>query len=296
MAFTLYVRVYPLHRYEHSKELKEETRKISLTAINFEDQTYQVRDPRASTFTGKVENEKAFNNHVDGIVKALRDNPKIRIPHIEVIEEPSKHGKYVIIDGFHRYAAYKKINKQSKGARYKQLTIRVLSLEQANKRYFTVNSEHKGRPLTSDQLVERQWQQFLMLMRDEPSISKKQTVERIGIKISTVGKWRMEKLLFEEKGFFKHSSRVPKNKITGFPVLRLCRDELKEQSFNFHHDSNGLLSDRDKESLRSILRKALPSDDPELLLKFISHYWGNDPRHVDYDISIDELEKEYDAF
>lgn len=272
-----------------------ETRRISLSSINAEDKRYQVRDPRTGTFGERLDQEKSSRRHIQGIVRALKDNPKKRIELIEVIEDPNKAGQYIIVDGFHRYGAYRQINEQSKGEKLKQIRVNVhldgVSLERA----LSINTEHTALPLTNSQRIELQWQQFLDLMHKDVTPSIKETSEILGIQTSTVSNWRKLKKQFEGEGFFGKRSSVDKHPITGFPMLSPSRKALKKgDERSTTEETEGSLTEADKETAQLILKKAKTSNEPDKLSKFILHYWGNPIEAVDFDVNVDELDDEYD--
>ncbi|WP_240206604.1 hypothetical protein [Vibrio sp. CyArs1] len=270
------------------------TIRISLSAINPEDKRYQVRDPRASTFGEKVDQEKTSRRHIKAIVKALTDDPNLRIELIEVVEDPNKTGQYIIVDGFHRYAAFSQINTKSKGKLRKQIRVKVHTEGVPIERALSINTEHNALPLTSSQRVELQWQQFLVynLQEDKPSI--KQTAELLGVQTSTVSNWRKLHKEFESEGFFEKGHNVAKSSLTGYPMLKPSRDELKRCSdFTTVDETDGGLLDADKELALEILKKARASKEPDKLYTFIQHYWGNSIEHIDLDISLEELETDF---
>ncbi|WP_105258110.1 ParB N-terminal domain-containing protein [Pseudoalteromonas sp. T1lg88] len=274
-----------------------ETIRININSINANDERYQVRDPRAGTYGEKVGEELGSKAHIKNIVKALKDNPKKRITPIEVTTDPSNEGKYIIVDGFHRYAAFKQINKDSKGARYQQLRC-VFSEDVPIEKALSINTEHTAKSLTANQRTELQWQRFLALMDSNPEVSIKQTSEKIGVVTSTVEKWRKERREFMEKGFFKPTSSVGKNEVTRYPILRLARQELIKDSFGDDiPETEGQLCDTDKELLATILKVANKAKEPDKLLRAVESYWGSNHKLVDYDADFSETdENKYEGF
>ena len=144
-----------------------ESRKITLSAINAEDKRYQVRDPRTATHGEKINQERTSKDHIKGIIKTLSDNKRARLAPIEVIEDPNNRDQYIIVDGFHRYAAYSKIKERTKGGRYKQITVKVYTEGVPLERALTINTEHNALQLTNSQRDELKWQQFLNLMQQD---------------------------------------------------------------------------------------------------------------------------------
>lgn len=270
-----------------------ETRRITLSSINADDKRYQVRDPRTSPYGERIDQEKASRRHIQTIVKALNDNPKKRIEPIEVVEDPKKYGQYIIVDGFHRYGAYRQIFKNTKGKRFKQIRVKVHTEGVTLDRALSINTEHTALSLTSSQRTELQWQQFLNLMSQDNPPSIKKTSEILGIQTSTVSNWRKLKNKFEEAGFFDKKSNVDKNPITGFPMLRPSREALKRDEWSsVDEETTGALTEDDKATARQILEKAKCANEPDKLAKFIRLYLGEPLNAIDFDISIDELEQE----
>lgn len=274
-----------------------ETIRININSINGNDERYQVRDPRAGTYGEKVGEELSSKGHIKSMVKALTDNPKLRLPKIEVTTDPSDKSKYIIVDGFHRYAAFKQINKESKGARYQQLRCTFLK-DVPVERALSINTEHTAKSLTASQRTELQWQKFLALMDNNPKVSIKQTAEIIGVATSTVSDWRKDREECIEKGFFKPISSVGKNEVTGYPIRRLARQELLKDSFgDYALEAEGQLYDADKELLATILKVAKKAKEPDKLLRAVESYWGSNHKLVDYDADFSETdESEYEGF
>lgn len=270
-----------------------ETRRITLASINADDKRYQVRDPRTATYGERIDQEKSSRRHIQSIVKALTDKPKKRIEPIEVIEDASKAGQYIIVDGFHRHAAFSELYKQSKGKRFKQLRVNVHTEDVTLARALSINTEHTALPLTNNQRIELQWQQFLDLMNRDDIPSKQETSKLIGVTESTVGNWRRLKKQFEEAGLFGKKSNVDKHPITGFPMLRPSREALKRDEWSsVDEETTGALTEDDKATARQILEKAKCANEPDKLAKFIRLYLGEPLNAIDFDISIDELEQE----
>ena len=268
------------------------TIRISINSINSEDKRYQVRDPRASTWGMRVHDKRSSEEHIKGLVRDLRSNPKLNIEPIEVTTDPKDNSKYIIVDGFHRYAAFKQINKETKGARLKQ--IRCVFTENVSlKRALSINTEHKAKGLNVDQRTELDWQNFLQLMVTNPKVSIAETAESIGISESTVSNWRKERKTFIEKGYFEPNGAVEKNLVTGFPILKQARDELRKC---FYEDSQteteGQLCEVDKELLQSILKVVSKAKEPNKLKRAVDLFWGEKHNLVDYDVDLDE----YDDF
>lgn len=272
-----------------------ETRRITLSSINAKDTRYQVRDPRTAGYGEREEQKRNSHRHIQSIVKAITDNPKIRIKPIEVVEDPNKMGQYIIVDGFHRHSAYTKIYEKTKGKRFKQIRVNVHTEGVSRDRALSINTEHTTLSLTSNQRIELQWQQFLDLMNQENKPSKKQTSKLIGITESTVGNWRKLKKQFEEAGFFKKNSTVDKHPITGYPMLRPSREELKKDEWSIVEDDNeGELTENDKALASMILKKFQTADEKGKLRDFLKYYLGEPLGAVDFDIDVDTLDNEYD--
>lgn len=271
-----------------------ETRRITLASINADDKRYQVRDPRTATYGERIDQEKSSRRHIQSIVKALTDNPKKRIEPIEVIEDASKAGQYIIVDGFHRYGAFSELYKQSKGKRFKQLRVNVHTEDVPLARALSINTEHTALPLTNSQRIELQWQQFLDLMNRDDIPSKQETSKLIGVTESTVGNWRRLKKQFEEAGLFDKKSNVDKHPITGFPMLRPSREALKrDEWYTVEEETTGALTEDDKAIAAAILRKALTANEPDKLRDFLSHYLGEPLAIVDFDVNVADLEYDF---
>jgi len=114
------------------------------------------------------------------------DNPEGKLETIEVTYDPNNEGKYIIVDGFHRFAAYKEVNKRTK--RFKQIRVKVLE-EVTVEKALSINAENTTKPLTASQETEIQWQKFLVLMQQQPDISTKNTAKEIGVTPNTVTNW-----------------------------------------------------------------------------------------------------------
>lgn len=274
-----------------------ETIRINLNSINANDTRYQVRDPRIGTYTDKISEERSTKEHIKSIVKALKDDPRKRITQIEVTTDPNNDSKYIIVDGFHRYAAFRQINKETKGARYQQLRCKFLK-EVPLDRALSINTEHTAKSLTASQRTELQWQKFLTLMDSNPKVSIKQTAELIGVVTSTVEKWRKERKEFFEKGFFNSGSTVGKNEVTGYPIQRLARQELIKDNFgDYMPETEGQLYDADKELLATILKAANKAKEPDKLQRAIQWNWGVNHKLVDYEADYSDTdESKYEGF
>lgn len=271
-----------------------ETRRISLSAINGDDKRYQIRESEGATRGEKHNQENASKNHINAIVKALIDNPKLYIKRIEVIVDPNDENKYIIVDGFHRYAAFSKVFKRSKGKRYKQLRVDVLTQGVSAERYLSINTEHQGLPLTAKQRTEQQWQEFVSLHTADLIPSIDETSKRLGISTSTVSNWRSELKKFKDKGFFNVKSGIPLSPL-GFPKLEPCREALKKDSYHCEYEDRETLTEKDKELLEVILKQALKADNPDNLKAFVDQFWRENPKHVPYDMPISNLEpSDYD--
>jgi ParB-like chromosome segregation protein Spo0J len=270
------------------------TIRISINSINPEDKRYQVRDPRASTWGMKVHDKRSSEEHIKRLVRDLRNDLKLKVAPIEVTRDPKDDSKYIIVDGFHRYAAFKKINKETRGGRFKQIRC-VFTENVPLERALSINTEHKAKGLNVDQMTELDWQNFLQLMVTDPSISIAETAKKIGVSKSTVSNWRKERKIFIENGYFEPTSRVEKNLITGFPILKQARDELRK---DFYEDSDtetqGQLCESDKELLQTILKAVNKAKEPNKLKRGVDLFWGEKHNLVDYDANLDE--SEYDEF
>ena len=261
--------------------------RVSLSSINSEDKRYQNRKLEVLSYGDKGNQEKQSSDQIKSIQKQLQVNPRA-IKKIEVVEEASSKGKYIIFSGFHRFSAYALENKRTNGKSFKQIWVNVISKEEAQERYLQLNSEHKGLILLPAQKVEQDWQKFL---NDEVQVlSKKQQAETLQVPESTIGNWRRELKEFKEAGFFDVGSSIKRDSITGKPHLKACRDALRtyddeQASLN----SKSPLSDDDKERLKSILNKDMRSKEPDKLLHFINHYWGEPVSRVNFDALPDDL-------
>ncbi|HCH1216500.1 hypothetical protein P7M36_10120 [Vibrio parahaemolyticus] len=274
-----------------------ETKRITLSSINGEDKRYQVREIEGATYGEKVSQADATKNHINLIVKALKDNPKLRIEPIKVVEDSNNQGTYLIVDGFHRYNAYLKINKHSKGKRYKQLRVEVYTNGVPPEDYLAINAEHQALPLTAKQRTEQQWQAFLHLKDTEPTLSIKETSERLGVATSTVSNWRRVTKEFEAKGFFEAKSGITQSPL-GYPFLAACKAKIQAEErggYADHVDEDSeALTEKDKELLETILKQVVKADNPEHLKAFADYFWGSNPKHVPYDLTLAELESEDD--
>ncbi|MCG9702402.1 hypothetical protein L1D19_20220 [Vibrio natriegens] len=262
-----------------------ETRRITLSSINGDDKRYQIRESEGASWGEKTSQADASKNHINAIVKALTDNPKLRIPRIEVVEDPSNADQYIIVDGFHRYNAFCKIFKRSKGKRYKQLRVEVHTQGVSAERYLSINTEHHALPLTAKQRTEQQWQEFLSLQTTELTLSIEQTSERIGLATSTISNWRSEAKKYKSKGFFNTRSGIAQSPL-GFPVLAACRDALKEESYAEGYEDRDTLTEKDKGLLEAILKQALKADNPDHLKAFVDQFWRENPKLVPYDMPV----------
>lgn len=272
-----------------------ESRKITLSAINAKDKRYQVRDPRTATHGEKINQERTSKEHIKGIIKTLSDNKRARLAPIEVIEDPNNRDQYIIVDGFHRYAAYSKIKERTKGARYKQITVKVYTEGVPLERALTINTEHNALQLTNSQRDELKWQQFLKLMQRDKEPSKKETVKILGLAESTIGTWRKLRRQIIEAGFFKNGSNVPKHPITKLPMLKPSRDELKEWNESSMpeepEENEAALAEEDQETVHEILKKANKAMEPEKLGMFIRYFLGKPLNEIDLTMSGKELEE-----
>ena len=263
------------------------TIRISINSINVKNQSYQVRDHRALTHGMKIHEQRSSEEHIKTIVRELRDNPKLKIKPIEVTTDPDDDSKYIIVDGFHRYAAFRKINKETKGQRFKQIRCKFTK-DVSLKRALSINTEHKSKGLNEGQRTELRWQRFLHLMTTNPDVSIAQTVETIGIGKATVSNWRKERKTYIEEGFFKEKSVVAKNAITGFPILKQARDELKRGVLeDSETETDGQLCEADKVVLQTILKAVKKAKEPEKLKRLADIFWGENPNYVDYDFAPD---------
>ncbi|WP_160062125.1 hypothetical protein [Psychromonas sp. L1A2] len=272
-----------------------ESRKIALSAINAEDKRYQVRDPRTAPYGEKENQDRASKDHIKGIIKTLSDNKRARLAPIEVIEDLNNKEQYIIVDGFHRYAAYSKIKERTKGGRYKQITVKVYTEGVPLERALTINTEHNALQLTNSQRDELKWQQFLNLMQRDKEPSKKETVKILGLAESTIGTWRKLRRQIIEAGFFKNGSNVSKHPITNLPMLKPSRDELKKHTdWTMPEDSEeteGALAEEDQETAYEILKKANKAIESGKLGMFITHFWGKPVDEVDLTMSSEDLNK-----
>ena len=266
-----------------------ETKRITISSINGEDKRYQIRETEGATHGEKVSQAQASKNHIKAIIKALKDNPRLRLPNIEVVEDPSNPKQYIIVDGFHRYNAYSHIFKRSKGKRYKQIKVTVHTQGVSVERYLSINTEHHALSLTANQRTEQQWLEFLSLQTTEPTLSIKQTSERLGLATSTISNWRKEAKEYKDKGFFNSRSGIAQSPI-GFPFLAACRAAIKEESSIGIYEDRETLTEKDKELLEAILKQALKADNPDNLKAFVDQFWRENPKHVPYDMPVADLD------
>ena len=263
------------------------TIRISINSINVNNQSYQVRDHRALTHGMKIHEQRSSEEHIKTIVRELRNNPKLKIKPIEVTTDPDDDSSYIIVDGFHRYAAFMKINKETKGKRFKQIRCKFTK-DVPLKRALSINTEHKSKGLNEGQKTELRWQRFLHLMTTNPDVSIAQTAETIGISTATVSNWRKERKTYIEEGFFKGKSAVAKNAITGIPILKHARDELNRRVLeDSEAETDGQLCEADKEILQTILKAVNKAKEPEKLKRMTDLFWGENHNHVDYDLAPD---------
>lgn len=259
------------------------TIRINVNKINAEDQRYQVRDPRTSTFGMKVHEKRSSEEHIKRLVRDLKNTPKLKVEPIEVTTDPNDDSKYIIVDGYHRFTAFKQINKETKGARFKQIRCKFtknVSIERA----LSINTEHKAKGLTADQSTELDWQKFLQLMVTTPDLSIAKTADLIGISKSTVSNWRKDRKTFTEAGYFNKRSPVAKNGATGFPILKQARDEVKKSFYeSAESETEGQLCEADKKALQTILKTVNKAKEPEKLKRMADLFWGENHNYVDYD-------------
>lgn len=259
------------------------SKRVTLSAIDDSNKRYQVRDDRAGTFNDRTLNNSNSQRQIKTLINKYREGKKV--DKIEVVEEPVGSGKYIIFHGFHRYAAMTKINKKDKGTRFKQITVHVVSKENADNNVFELNREHNAIPLAPSHTTEADWQKFLQADSETPRPSKAQIHAQADIPKSTIGKWRREKKQFEEAGFFRTNSGIEKNEVTGFPLLKPSRDALRrledERALNDESEASEGLNETDQKALADILKLALKSKDQDKLLDYINYYWGENPSYID---------------
>lgn len=266
--------------------------RISLSSINDSDQRYQNRDTRTGTYGEAISERLSSKSHIKKLVKSLMDNPEGKLETIEVTYDPNNEGKYIIVDGFHRFAAYKEVNKRTK--RFKQIRVKVLE-EVTVEKALSINAENTTKPLTASQETEIQWQKFLVLMQQQPDISTKNTAKEIGVTPNTVTNWRRDRKAFIEAGYFEQRSHVAKSMVTGFPILKQARNELKKATYTDPEiETQGQLCEADKALLQTILKAVKKAKEPDKLKRGAELFWGENPNYVDYDINLDP--DDYDNF
>ncbi|WP_257292003.1 ParB/Srx family N-terminal domain-containing protein, partial [Endozoicomonas sp. ONNA1] len=157
-----------------------------------------------------------------------------RLPPIDVVK--GEKGKYVIVDGWHRFKAQKKLERP-------RISVNVLenvSLEH----YFNLNSEHKGRPLTSAQTEELKWQKFLVKTLKENSKPKNSELAgELGIAVRTLQSWR--RLLKDSQNGNAWEDTIERNEITGYPIKKALSQALKYGETEFTPE-NGLSKEEEK--------------------------------------------------
>lgn len=270
-----------------NETLQLPNKRISLSSINDTNQRYQNRDIRTGTYGEMMSERQSSKAHVKSLVKKLLDAPNGSLDTIEVTYDPEDNQKYIIVDGFHRFAAYKEVNKKTNGERFRQIRVKVLD-EVSVEKALSINAENRTKPLTASQQTEVQWQKFLVLMQNQPSISTKETANAIGVTPNTVTNWRRDRRAFIEAGFFSKSSDVAKYEVTGFPILKQARDELRKSRFEDPEpESNGQLCEADKKLLQVILKSVNKAKEPDKLKRVADLFWGENYNHVDYDIDPD---------
>ncbi|WP_137167555.1 ParB N-terminal domain-containing protein [Salinimonas lutimaris] len=264
------------------------TKRISLSSIDIEDQKYQVRDHRSVQWGAKVIHQDASKNHIKQMVNDLKYS-NAKFPLIQVLNEPEGSDRYVIFDGFHRCSAYIKVNKDTGGKRFKQITVEVVGPETVNDRLLEINTEHKALTLQPAHRTELTWQKFLKLEKSNASLSKKELAERLSASTSTIGNWRKLVKQFTEAGLFKDDSPVEKNISTNYPILVQAKKWIKDQEYR-DYESEGLddyLIEEDKKVLEKILKLALTAKEKDKLLDFVNENWGKNPKYVLYDEALD---------
>ncbi|WP_422135211.1 ParB N-terminal domain-containing protein [Endozoicomonas sp. ALD040] len=215
------------------------SKQVSITAIDQDDTRYQVRDNRTGSSNDALACELEERQHVKRIVEAIETNR--RLPPIDVVK--GEKGKYVIVDGWHRFKAQKKLERP-------RISVNVLenvSLEY----YFNLNSEHKGRPLTSAQTSELKWQKFLVKTLKENSEPKNSELAgELGIAVRTLQSWR--KLLKDAQNENAWEDAIERNEITGYPIKEKLSHALKYGETEFTPE-NGL-SKEEKKVVKKIHR------------------------------------------
>lgn len=264
------------------------TKRISLSSIDISDQRYQVRDPRAVQWGANVLQQEASKNHIKQMVNDLKHS-NAKFPPIKVVNEPEGSNRYVITDGFHRCSAYIKVNKDTGGKRFKQLTVEVVDPETVKESLLDTNTENKALTLQPAHRTEMSWQKFLKLEMNNASLSKKELAEQLSVSTSTIGNWRKWMKQFIEAGLFKGGSRVEKNISTSYPILVKAKQWVREQEFK-DYESEGFddyLTEEDKKVLEKILKLALTAKEKDKLLDFVNENWGKNPKYVLYDEALD---------
>lgn len=208
------------------------SKQVSITAINQDDTRYQVRDNRTGSSNDALACELEERQHVKRIVEAIETNR--RLPPIDVVK--GEKGKYVIVDGWHRFKAQKKLKRP-------RISVNVLenvSLEY----YFNLNSEHKGRPLTAAQTSELKWQKFLVkTLKESSKATNSELVGELGIAVRTLQYWR--RLLKDSQEGDAWEYATERNEITGYPLKKALSHALKYRETEFTPD-NGLNEEEEK--------------------------------------------------
>ncbi|WP_257276227.1 ParB/Srx family N-terminal domain-containing protein [Endozoicomonas sp. SESOKO4] len=208
------------------------SKRISTTLIDQHDTRYQVRDNRTGSSNDAQACKAEEEQHIKRIVEAIREGK--RLPPIDVVK--GENGKYVIVDGWHRFKAQKKLKRP-------QIQVDVLenvSLEH----YFNLNSEHKGRPLTAAQTIELKWQKFLVkTLKENSKATNSELVGELGIAVRTLQSWR--KLLKDSQKGDAWEDTQERNEITGYPIKEKLSQALKHGETEFTPD-NGLNEEEEK--------------------------------------------------
>ena len=224
-----------------------QSKRVWITQIDDSGKRYQVRTSQGLTFKQVAELKRASDQHVKRLQAALSHGKRLK--PMQVVK--GVNGKYVIVDGWHRYQAYRKRG-------IKQITVHVFD-EVGSDHYLNLNTQHQGLMLISNQLTEMQWQKYLtleMVPSMEATPTNAELVAELGVNRRTVREWRKLRREAASAGVWETADT---NTVTQRPIKASVSLELKK----LDSDWDGDRVDRIKDAVDVIANELRQWDVPD---------------------------------
>ncbi|MET0025915.1 MAG: ParB/Srx family N-terminal domain-containing protein [Sedimenticola sp.] len=268
-----------------------ETKLIPFEKINLEENSFQLRNPHADGVRA-AQSRQASRNHVDNLNAVLKEGKQL--DPIVIWIDPE--GRYVVVDGHHRYKAYRRYWKSSYNGMCMYVPVQLLpegtTYIQAQRYAFLANGKDKL-PMSRTEKTQAAWK-LIWNHQKYADLGDRPLADAMGRFISKETARKMKK--------------ARKNlKADGYTEAPLWRDVTK---MNWNKDDEGLDQENWRETaveklsveLEAVI-KAYGKGDPMIMLEAFSnsmetlgHHGLNATYDRDADQEVDLEEDEEMAF